>query len=142
MTYTVGVERPGFEEVEHTADWALRVRGLDLADLCRRAAAGMMQLAGVEVGNDPSSDWDVHLTAPDAESLLVSWLEEVLFEMETRQRAPREMRLRTQGETHLVGTVTLGPLLHLGKAIKAVTYHDLRIRRDSSGCEATIVFDV
>lgn len=142
MTYTEAVERSGYEEVEHTADWALKARGSDLADLCRQAALGMMQLAGVETGPDPSSSWAVDLSAPDPESLLVRWLEEVLFRIEARARAPREMRLHIEDRFRLRGTVGLGPLLHMGKAIKAVTYHDLRVRCEANGCEATIVFDV
>ena len=67
MTYTVAVERSGFEEVDHTADWALKARGSDLADLFCQAALGMMHLAGVDTGETPYSTWDIDLTAPDAE---------------------------------------------------------------------------
>jgi SHS2 domain-containing protein len=34
------------------------------------------------------------------------------------------------------------PILSIGKAIKAVTYHNLQIRRSERGCEVEIVFDV
>jgi hypothetical protein len=33
------MQAPRFEELEHTADWALRVRGQDLADLLRSGLA-------------------------------------------------------------------------------------------------------
>jgi SHS2 domain-containing protein len=35
-----------------------------------------------------------------------------------------------------------GPVDRVDKAIKAVTYHNLRIARTDRGLEATIVFDV
>jgi SHS2 domain-containing protein len=33
-----------FEEIEHTADWALRIRGRDLRELLINAARGMSRL--------------------------------------------------------------------------------------------------
>ena len=39
----------GFEVVDHTADWSIRVWGRDLADLLRQAALGMNTLM---VGED------------------------------------------------------------------------------------------
>jgi len=136
------VDEAGFEEVDHTADWALRARGRDLADLCRQAAEGMIRLTGAEVGSEPTSIWEPDIRAADAESLLVRWLEEILFRMESQRLAVREMDLSTEAGPRLRGRVALGPLLHLGKAIKAVTYHGLKVQCDGSGCEATIVFDV
>jgi SHS2 domain-containing protein len=62
--------------------------------------------------------------------------------MESQQLGVREMVLSTEAGPRLRGRVALGPLLHLGKAIKAVTYHGLQVHCDRSGCEATIVFDV
>jgi hypothetical protein len=40
-TMNVSNEPDAFEEVEHTADWALRVRGRDLRELLVNAARGM-----------------------------------------------------------------------------------------------------
>ncbi|HSB88805.1 MAG TPA: archease [Anaerolineales bacterium] len=136
------MDESGFEEVDHTADWALRARGRDLADLCRQAAKGMIRLTGAEVGSEPTLTWEPDIWAADAESLLVRWLEEVLFRMESQQLAVREMDLSTEAGPRLRGKVALGPLLRLGKAIKAVTYHGLKVHCDRRGCEATIVFDV
>jgi len=64
----------GFEELEHTADWALRVRGRDLAELLVNAANGMMELAGVQTASAAGTIRKLELTSLDRESLLVDWL--------------------------------------------------------------------
>jgi SHS2 domain-containing protein len=136
------VKPSGYQEVEHTADWALRVWAPNLADLCRQAAAGMVSLTGSVLAPGPTCKREIHLDAPDPESLLVVWLEEILYDLESRSLAPSEMHLRTEGDTRLRGTIVQHPLLQPGKTIKAVTYNDLHIQRSSDGCQATIVFDV
>ena len=132
----------GYLEVEHTADWALKVWGPNLADLCRQAAAGMLHLTGAVLAPDPAAERKIQLDAPDPESLLVVWLEEILHDLESHGLAPSDMHLRTEGDTRLRGTIVQHPLLQPGKTIKAVTYNDLHIQRSPEGCEATIVFDV
>ena len=132
----------GYQEVEHTADWALKVWGPNLADLCRQAATGMLRLTGAVLAPDPASEREIHLDAPDPESLLVLWLEEILYDLESHGLAPWDMHLRTEGDTRLRGTIVQHALLQSGKTIKAVTFNDLHVQRKPDGCEATIVFDV
>jgi SHS2 domain-containing protein len=136
------VKPSGYQEIEHTADWALRVWAPNFADLCRQAAAGMVSLTGSVLAPEPTSKREIHLDAADPESLLVVWLEEILYDLESHGLAPSEMHLRTEGDTRLRGTIVQHSLLRPGKTIKAVTYNDLHIQRSSDGCEATIVFDV
>ena len=62
-----------YEEIEHTADWALRVRGADLPTLFSNAALGMMELAGVRTENTAGESRKIELTADDMETLLVDW---------------------------------------------------------------------
>ena len=132
----------GYQEVEHTADWALKVWAPNLADLCRQAAAGMLRLTGAVLAPDPASEREIHLDAPDPESLLVVWLEEVLYDLESHSLAPSDMHLRTEGDTRLRGTIVQHSLLQPGRTIKAVTYNDLQVLSNSDGYQATIVFDV
>ena len=71
-------EYADFEEIEHTADWALRVRGHDLRELLVNAARGMSRLLVPDL-TVISTDVERHfeLDAFDAESLLVEWLSEL-----------------------------------------------------------------
>ncbi len=131
-----------YEEIEHTADWALRVRGADLPALFSNAALGMMELAGVRTENTAGDKRKIELQADDKETLLVDWLHELLVALELDQIAFRDIELEISGGTSLAGTVQAVPLASMDKPIKAVTYNDLDIEESLQGFEATIVFDV
>jgi SHS2 domain-containing protein len=132
----------GFEEVRHTADWALRAQGADLAELMLNAARGMLALLGAEPGSSTGSPSRVELDSDDAESLLVAWLGELLYRMERRQVTFDDMHVRVDAGTHLTADVQERPLLRPTRAIKAVTYHGLAITNTPGGLAATVVFDV
>ena len=64
----------GFEEISHTADWALRVWADDLEGLFAEAARGMNALSGAQLAEGPKVKRTFEAEAPDAESLLVAFL--------------------------------------------------------------------
>ena len=140
--YTQDMERQPFEEVEHTADWALKVWGVDLPDLFTNAAVGMMQLMDAMPAQHDPSVRTIEIEAIDRESLLVAWLEELLFGMEIRSVTYQDIRMQITGDTALEATIEELPLLAIAKPIKAVTYNELAIRPIQGGLEVTIVFDV
>jgi SHS2 domain-containing protein len=84
----------------------------------------------------------VRLQAADRESLLVRWLEELHFILETQSQVPRSIQVRISPELRLSADLVLGPVEAPGRAIKAVTFHGLRVAETDLGLEATVVFDV
>ena len=133
--------RSGFEEIQHTADWALKVWAPDFACLLEQAALGMNQLMGVAVDPTQSIERKLTLTADDRESLLVAFLNRILYEMEMDSIGFDHFDILVDGlqiNAHLTG----GKLLELQKRVKAVTYHNLKIRAAANGLETTIVMDV
>ena len=133
----------GFEEVEHTADKALRVFGTGLTDLFLSAAAGLAYLMVADV-SDISAEIEksIELDAVDAESLLVEWLSEMAFWAESEMLVFKKFRIQKITATHLQAKMFGGKVPGLEKHIKAVTYHNLKIIKTAKGLEATIVFDV
>ncbi|NIS80017.1 MAG: archease [Anaerolineales bacterium] len=131
-----------FEEIEHTADWALRVRGKTAPALFRNAAFGMLQLIQAKPESTRSKKRNIELEAFDNESLLVTWLEELLFHIETRNVTFLNIHIEHLDETHLSAVLEETPLVDLKKEIKAVTYHNLEIISTEEGLETTVVFDV
>jgi SHS2 domain-containing protein len=132
-----------FEEIEHTADWALRVRGHDLRELLVNAARGMSRLLVPDltlISTDVERRFD--LDALDAESLLVEWLSELAYWAEAEMLVFREFDLRQVTPSHLEAVVRGGRAPNLQKQIKAVTYHNLEIITTDNGLETTVVFDV
>ena len=132
-----------FEEIEHTADRALRIYGSNLRELLLNAARGMNSLMGTE--STPGSarqEKTIVLDALDAESLLVEWLSELAYWAETELLVFNEFDIESVSPTHLKAKIRGARVPHLEKHIKAVTYHNLEIVRTDRGLAATVVFDV
>ncbi len=134
--------QPTYEEIDHTADWALRVRGQNLTDLFRNAALGMLSLLEIEPlpGNSESRSFE--LKAEDTETLLVTWLEELLYPLEVEGAAVVDFRVDVLEKVQLKATVKLNKIASINKEIKAVTFNELDIRAAEFGYETIIVFDV
>jgi SHS2 domain-containing protein len=132
-----------FEEVEHTADWALRIFGRNLAELFGNAAAGMNSLMRSSVAGDAIVVTKrIELEAVDAESLLVAWLSELAFWAETESLIFSQFDFLELSPARLRAVIQGGPIKELEKHVKAVTFHNLAIRRSPEGLEVTVVFDV
>lgn len=130
----------GYEEIAHTADWSLHVWAPTLEELFRQAALGMQSLMGVAPGRGPREERRLRAQALDSESLLVWFLSEMLYLIEDESLAFDQIGISLQDglEARLVGSRCDPPQ----KIIKAVTYHNLNIRRTERGYEAELVFDV
>jgi len=131
----------GFKELEHTADWELHVWAPDLAMLFQQAALGMYRLMGTQLNPAARALREVDLEAEDPESLLVTFLAELLFIGEQDGLGFDRFDLLVQ-DLHLYGRMTGGPITAQEKEIKAVTYHNLELRRTDQGFAINIVFDV
>ena len=130
------------EEIEHTADIAIRVRGRDLAGLFAHAAHGMAcQMADVD-GVAVTIEHAIELVAPDAETLLVSWLGELLYLGERDGCVFTDFDVLEVTPTRLRAIARGGPVPGHRRHIKAVTFSDQEIVRTRAGYETTIVFDV
>jgi len=132
----------GDEEIEHTADWALRVHGEQLEDLFRNAALGMLALMGVTAADSPAFTFSLTVNADDPETLLVSFLEEILHRAEYARQTTERIKFQAFQRTSLAATLTCRPVVELQKEIKAVTYNELKIASTRDGFETVIVFDV
>jgi SHS2 domain-containing protein len=131
----------GFQEVEHTADWALDIWAPTLDQLFEQAARGMLILAGIELAPQAREACQLDLLAIDLESLLVNFLNELLYWGESEGLAFDVFHLSIQG-LHLTGQVEGAPITAQTKEIKAVTFHNLVIHHDASVFRVRIVFDV
>lgn len=131
-----------FEEIEHTADLALRAYGRDTKELFANAAHGMFALMAEPSLEEPTLEREVSLEATDPESLLVDWLNELIYLHEVERETYSQFAIETLSPVELKARVTGGPTKSKTKAIKAATFHDLAIEETANGLVATIVFDV
>ena len=131
----------GFEEISHTADWSVHVWAQDLPSLFAESARAMNALSGTVIEKGPRVKQSFEYEAPDAESLLIAFLSELVYYQEQENLGFDTFELKVKGE-RLRAEMEGGPIASADKAIKAVTYHNLKIQRTNEGVETTIVFDV
>jgi len=131
----------GSRELEHTADWEIEVWGPDLSSLFQQAALGMYALLGLRLAEGPRKRRDLELEAPDAESLLVEFLNELLFLAESEGLGFDSFELSVESG-RLGASLEGAPITVRRKEIKAVTYSRLEIRESERGLTTRVVFDV
>jgi SHS2 domain-containing protein len=135
---------PPYEELPHTADLRLRVRGETREALFAHAAEGVFALMRWQPAPD-AQPWEqtVRLVAPDAETLLVDWLAELTYLSEAHGAHLTAFEVQRATETELAATARGAIGGYPERVIKAVTYHGLRVAQCADGrWEATITFDV
>ncbi|MGB5637188.1 MAG: archease [Waterburya sp.] len=103
-------EPKSFEEIEHTADWAYRVRGENLAELFIQAALGLYALVGMQLVPGERITRSLQLKAIDRESLLVAWLNELLYFHESEGLGFERLKIQHLDETSIQAKVTGAPL--------------------------------
>jgi len=132
-----------FEEIEHTADRALRIYGRNLQELLLNAASGLNSLMGaVDDIDSVQEKKSVEIEAMDAESLLVEWLSELAYWAESEMLVFSKFDLKIVSPTHLKAMAYGSRVNQMEKQIKAVTYHNLEIVKTDKGLAAAVVFDV
>jgi len=130
------------------ADVAFEAWGTDLADLFAAAAeatfAVMVDLAAVPA----ELSRDVHLEAPDPESMLFAWLEELVFRKDVDSAVFNRFAVTvTEGPPlTLDATCTGAPIrqerMPMRADVKAVTYHLFAVDRGKDGWRARVVLDI
>ncbi len=135
---------------EHTADLGLRVVGRDLADLFESAARGLI---GVIVA-DPATiesrlEESVNLVDRTLEGLMASWLNELIFRVETRRRVYAKFRVevKTSAEqSTLTGGIAGEPIDRsrhvMDHEVKAATRHQLVVEQTADGWSAEMILDI
>ena len=131
----------GYKEIDHTADLALKVWGNDFFDLLENAAEGMYELMGIREKPGSQAENSFQIENDQKESILVDFLSECLYlaEMENHRftsfsfkESKKEITVKAQGSV----------IKTIDRNIKAVTFHNLEIKKKSRGFETTITFDV
>ncbi len=132
------------EELDHTAEIGVRVHAETPEQLYACAALAMFALTGAQAVPDSApTPRQVGVKATDPESLLVDWLNELLYLHEVQHEIYTACTVTAWSPTTIQATVegrplATPPVLH----IKAVTYHLLQVRQDEKGWHAQVVFDI
>ena len=135
-----------FEVIEHTADTGIRAFGATAAEAFENAAAGMFSLLAEPETVDDRLEFPVKVEAEDRETLLVEWLNELLYIYESNGVLLKRFLVERLSDTALAGKAygeAIATEKHeLKTDIKAATYYQLRVARVDGGWVAEVVFDV
>jgi SHS2 domain-containing protein len=136
----------GYEFFDHTADLGIRASGATLAELLTHLAAGLTAVIAEDSRLEPRDARQLALTAADAEELALRWLQELLFWFSTDRFLPARCAFERAEPTELRATVegeTFDPARHAqGREVKAITRHELAVRRGAGGWTAQVIVDI
>ena len=135
-----------FEILEHTADIGLRARGKTKAELFANAALALESIAVDLETVRPESAYPIAATGEDDQALLVNWLSEVLYYLD----GGRVVMCRFQVDELERGSVRgrgwgepWDNTRHRARVVvKGVTYHQLKLTKDSQGWCAEVFLDI
>src|SRR5919199_1209753 len=91
----------GFEVLEHPADIGFRAFAPDLPGLYAQAAVAMLSIAGDPDAAAPANQYRISVESGDRESLMVDWLNEVLYWFDGRLIAFRDFRVESFREDRI-----------------------------------------
>lgn len=137
---------PGFEVFDHTADVGVRVFAPSLAGLVRPAGEGLYAVIGELAAGGSERRLRLEFADQAPALLLRDYLAELLALFEREQRmvtAPeveefRPGRLAVVAATRQADPARSSPR----REVKAVTYHQLDLRRTADGYQATFILDI
>lgn len=139
-------QQNGFRILDHTADVGLEASGADLAELFTNTARGMFSIIVSLETVQPSKQIPLELTADNLENLLVNWLGELLYLSSARQLVFSRFDISKIDSHHLLAMAGGEPIDQsrhvLYTEIKAVTYHNLMVKKLDQGWIARVLFDV
>lgn len=146
-----GVKVP-FEILEHPADIGFLAYGETLGDLFENAALAMCWIACAQEKIGEREQREIAATGADVESLLYSWLTEILAVADAEQLVFRrasvsELREPQAGMPGVARGIAHGEKFDRGRHaagtyIKAVTLHQFAVERTSSGLRARVYLDL
>jgi SHS2 domain-containing protein len=133
---------PSHRFVDHTSEIGLQVRAASFGELLAEAARGLAALMLREAPAVEEEAREIEVSAHDRESLLVNWLNEILYLAETGLWVPLEVEVLEVSDTRFRArargvTVEISPSM-----VKAATFHGLEVVETAEGFSAEVILDV
>ena len=138
------------EILDHTADVGFGLRAPTLEELFEEARRALLMVVFERPPAEGKEEGEIRLSAPDLETLLVRWLNELTYLIQDVGFVPAGAEIRIQ-ESHRTGlsleaNLSCAPLLleEYGwqGEIKSATYHGLDVANDDGGWRARVILDV
>ena len=134
-----------FEFIDHTADVGISATAPTLEGLFETAAFALTELITSVNSLSCKVERQFYLQEDEIETLLVSWLQELLYTLDTEGLLFGRFKVNLQDFTLKAKAwgEPLDPEIHPMKTeIKAVTYHQLEVVEDQRGWQARVILDI
>ena len=136
----------GYLILDHPADLGIEARGKTLAEAFEQAACGLVSVIVDPDSVRPLESRSVKIEAGDRQQLLVRWLTEVLYFYDGLKFVPRDFKIG-RISSHLLEAQVRGEPFDRRRHpirldVKAITYHQLEIRRRGSGRWLQVFLDI
>ena len=135
-----------YKFINHTADVGIKVWGESLESLFENAAYSMFDILTELDKVKVKESLGVEIEGKRTDELLADWLRNLLYKFNGEGYLLREFNIEEISKKGLKAKVG-GEKLYLSRhtlktEIKAVTYHQLEVKKIAKGWEAQIIFDV
>lgn len=139
-------EKKRFEILDHTADIGLIIYGEDLKALFEHAGEAFFHLITDLKRVRQREERRVELRGEGLEGLMVDWLNELLYLHEVESLLFKGFRVEYVGENGLKAVAT-GELFQEGvhvikRGVKAVTHHQIQVKKGDGGWRAQVIVDL
>jgi len=135
-----------FEVLDHTADIGLIVNGEDLKALFENAGEAFFHLITDLRKVRRRTERRIEIRGESLERLMVDWLSELLDLHDVEKLLFKGFKVESVGEDGLRAMVRGEPFqegVHVIKTgVKAVTYHQIEVRKENGRWRAQIILDL
>jgi len=135
-----------FEYIEHPADIGIRAYGENLQQLFENAARGLYEILEIQgIQKNKGFKRTKNLSADSNEDLLVLFLNEILYIAIKEHLIFEEFSIiiNSSGNTkNLHANMTGYKFNDIGREVKAVTYHHMKIENINGILQTDIIFDI
>jgi SHS2 domain-containing protein len=139
-----------FELLEHVADAFVASYGDTLEEAFENAALAMFEVMTDTKTVEPKIEDLIKVEAEDEQALLYNWLEQLLIKFETEGMLYSKFKIeeikrldnKLEFEAKIYGEL-FNPAKHPSKVgVKAVTYHQMDIKRNGGGFTLKFILDL
>ena len=134
-----------FEIIDHTADVGIIAYGADIRQTFANAARALFSIITELEDVEEVLHRDIELNATDQESLLVQWLNELIYLFDVENIVFKRFDIFHLDQTRLKAIIygeKIDKAKHkLKTGVKATSYHMLKVEKNN-GYKAQVIFDI
>jgi SHS2 domain-containing protein len=136
---------PKYRLLDHTADLGFETEGRTLPELFERSALALADIIARIEPLGAKEKHEIQARGHDPGARLRAFLDEVLFQFETKGFLPKKAKVAIEGD--VVKAVLEGETVDLAthpieRVVKAVTYHGLRVEKRRKRYWVRVILDL